>query len=96
MSTKGHIRKCTTLSSCVVEVFPYILMTVKTACKFCGFVLQDQFALALSQAVGSAGGKKEDELVGSKLNKVQLPRTKMNPHSFCLFAFSAKFFVRMK
>lgn len=38
---------------------------------FCGFVnLQDQFALALSQAVGAAG-KKEDELVGSKLNKVQ-------------------------
>lgn len=35
-----------------------------------GFVnLQDQFALALSQAVGAAG-KKEDELVGSKLNKV--------------------------
>ena len=38
---------------------------------FCGVVnLQDQFALALSQAVGAAG-KKEDELVGSKLNKVQ-------------------------
>ena len=34
-------------------------------------VLKDQFALALSQAVGSVGGKKEDELVGSKLNKVQ-------------------------
>ena len=32
--------------------------------------LQDQFALALSQAVGSGSGKKEDELVGSKLNKV--------------------------
>ena len=31
--------------------------------------LQDQFALALSQAVGSTG-KKDDELVGSKLNKV--------------------------
>ncbi|KAL9984992.1 hypothetical protein ACROYT_G007343 [Oculina patagonica] len=32
-------------------------------------ITEDQFALALSQAVGS-GGKKEDELVGSKLNKV--------------------------
>ena len=37
--------------------------------------LQDQFALALSQAVG-ASGKKEDELVGSKLNKVQSARDK--------------------
>ena len=37
----------------------------------CDFDLQDQFAVALSQAVGSVGGKKEDELVGSKLNKVQ-------------------------
>lgn len=35
------------------------------------FVLKDQFALALSQAVGSVGGKKEEELVGSKLNKAQ-------------------------
>ncbi|XP_068744674.1 coatomer subunit beta-like [Montipora capricornis] len=33
-------------------------------------ISEDQFALALSQAVGSVGGKKEDELVGSKLNKV--------------------------
>ena len=35
------------------------------------FYLQDQFALALSQAVGSTASKKEDELVGSKLNKVR-------------------------
>ncbi|XP_015757207.1 PREDICTED: coatomer subunit beta-like [Acropora digitifera] len=33
-------------------------------------ITEDQFALALSQAVGSVGGKKEEELVGSKLNKV--------------------------
>ncbi|CAH3033470.1 unnamed protein product [Porites lobata] len=33
-------------------------------------ITEDQFALALSQAVGSTASKKEDELVGSKLNKV--------------------------
>ena len=46
---------------------------------FCVLVnSQDQFALALSQAVGAAG-KKEDELVGSKLNKVH--STKIEQHS---------------
>lgn len=42
--------------------------------------LQDQFALALSQAVGSTG-KKDDELVGSKLNKVNNALPLLNKHS---------------
>lgn len=61
--TKADIEKALAIQ--VDDPIPFMQLLAKSD----SGITEDQFALALSQAVGSTG-KKDDELVGSKLNKV--------------------------
>ncbi|RMX42493.1 hypothetical protein pdam_00020420 [Pocillopora damicornis] len=61
--TKTEIEKALAIQ--VDDPIPFMQLLAKPD----SGITEDQFALALSQAVGSTG-KKDDELVGSKLNKV--------------------------